>query len=70
MQDEPQREWLTVDEVTAIFRVSIETVRRRIRASELPALSLGGLRSGYRIKGADRDTFIRSRYNAARKTTG
>ncbi len=70
MQDGPQREWLTVDEVAAIFRVNIETVRRWIRAGEVPALSLGGPRSGYRIKRADLDTFISSRYSAARKATG
>lgn len=68
MQDEPQREWLTVDEVAAIFRVNIETVRRWIRGGELPALSLGGPRSGYRIRRADLDTFINSRYGAAQKS--
>jgi len=70
MQDEPQREWLTVDEVAAIFRVNIETVRRWIRAGELPALNLGGPRSGYRIKRADLDAFIASRYRATSKAAG
>ena len=70
MQDKPQREWLTVDEVAAICRVNIETVRRWIRAGELSALTLGGPRSGYRIKRADLETFISSRYSAARTATG
>jgi excisionase family DNA binding protein len=70
MQDEPQREWLTVDEVATLFRVNIETVRRWIRAGELPALNLGGPRSGYRIKRADLDTFITSHYSATRKAAG
>ncbi len=67
MQDEAQREWLTVEEVGELFRVNIETVRRWIRAGELPALNLGGPRSGYRIKRADLDSFIAARYGSTGK---
>jgi len=65
MQNETEREWLTVEEVAETFRVNIETVRRWIRAGDLPALTLGGPRSGYRIKRADLDTFIASRYGSS-----
>jgi len=67
MQDKPEREWLTVDEVAETFRVNIETVRRWIRAGDLPALTLGGPRSGYRIKRGDLDAFIAARYGAMGK---
>ena len=67
MQNETEREWLTVEEVAETFRVNIETVRRWIRAGDLPALSLGGPRSGYRIKRADLDAFIAARYGAMGK---
>ncbi len=62
MQDDTQREWLTVDEVADLFRVNIETVRRWIRAGELPVLDLGGPRVGYRVRRADLDDFIAKRY--------
>ena len=69
MQDDAQREWLTVDEVAALFRVNIETVRRWIRAGELPVLDLGGPRVGYRIRRTDLDAFIAKRYGQAGKET-
>ncbi len=62
MQDEAQREWLTVEEVADFFRVNVETVRRWIRAGDLPVLDLGGPRVGYRIKRSDLDAFISKRY--------
>ena len=43
------REYLTVAEVAAALARSEPTVRRRIRAGELPAVQLGGHRSGVRI---------------------
>ncbi len=67
MQEETPREWLTVDEVAAEFRVNIETVRRWIRAGELHALDLGGPRAGYRIKRADLDAFVSKRYGSQSK---
>lgn len=54
--------WLTVEEVAKLFRVAEETVRRWIRAGELPVLDLGGRKGGYRIKRADLDGFIEQRY--------
>jgi excisionase family DNA binding protein len=39
---ERQREYLTVAEVAAELACSEPTVRRRIRAGELPAVQLGG----------------------------
>jgi len=44
-----QREYLTVAEVAAELVCSEPTVRRRIRAGELPAVRLGGAGSGVRV---------------------
>ena len=68
MQEDATREWLTVDEVAAEFRVNIETVRRWIRAGDLPALDLGGPRAGYRIRRTALDEFIEKRYGSQAKT--
>ena len=46
---ERQREYLTVAEVAAELACSKPTVRRRIRDGEIPAVQLGGARSGIRI---------------------
>ena len=42
-------EYLTVAEVAAELACSEPTVRRRVRAGELPAVRLGGRGSGVRI---------------------
>lgn len=60
--DAQQHEWWTVPEVADYFRVTEETVRRWIRAGELPALLLGERRAGYRIRQADIDRFTVERY--------
>lgn len=60
-------EWMTVDEVASLFRVSIETVRRWIRSGELKALDLGGPRMGYRILRTDVDAFARPKYGAIKR---
>lgn len=57
-----REEWLTVEEVADFFRVNPETVRRWIRAGELPVLDLGGPRAGYRIRRSDLASFTESRY--------
>ena len=44
-----QREYLTVAEVAAELACSEPTVRRRIRAGELPAVRLGGRGSAVRV---------------------
>jgi len=55
-------EWMTVEEVADLFRVNAETVRRWIRADELPVLDLGGPKTGYRIRRSDLETFAEARY--------
>ncbi len=54
--------WLTVEQVAERFQISTETVRRWIRAGELPVLDLGGTKTGYRIKDSDLERFIQERY--------
>jgi excisionase family DNA binding protein len=60
-------QWLTVPEVAERLRVSQETVRRWIRASQLPVLDLGGPKAGYRIREADLDAFLAERYGMVGK---
>ncbi len=48
-------EYLTTAEVASELRVNPETVRRWVRAGELPALPVG---SGYRITRSDFDAFV------------
>jgi excisionase family DNA binding protein len=57
-----REEWMTVEEVAELFRVSAETVRRWIRNGQLPVLDLGGPRMGYRIRRADVAAFAEDRY--------
>ena len=54
--------WLTVDQVAQMLNVTEETVRRWIRAGDLPVLELGGRKAGYRIRQTDLDRFIADRY--------
>ena len=51
-------EMLVIDEVAAICRVSNRTVRRWVKARDLPAVLLGGL---VRIRPKDLEIFIRDR---------
>jgi len=44
-----EREWLTVADVAAELAWSEPSVRRRIRAGEIPAVRLGGAGSPVRI---------------------
>ena len=53
-----QREYLTVAEVAAELACSEPTVRRRIRAGELPAVQLGGQGSGVRIPRAGLEAWL------------
>jgi len=62
MEPLDQAEWMTVDEVAEHFRVSVETVRRWIRAGALPVLDLGGPKMGYRIRRSDLAAFAERRY--------
>jgi excisionase family DNA binding protein len=53
-----QREYLSVAEVAAELSCSEPTVRRRIRAGELPAVQLGGHGSGVRIPRAGLEAWL------------
>ncbi len=55
-------QWMTTAQVAELFQVTEETIRRWIRAGELPVLDLGARKGGYRIKRSDIDAFIRQRY--------
>jgi excisionase family DNA binding protein len=50
---------LTVPEVAATLRLHPDTVRRWLRAGQLPALNLGG-RRGYRVRQSELDRFLAS----------
>ena len=60
-------EWLTVEEVAALLKISKETVRQWVRGGELPVLDLGGPRGGYRIRQSDLGRFIQPRYGPVSK---
>lgn len=48
----------TVEEVAAVFLVSVYTVRRWIRSGALPAMKLG---KSYRVNKSDLEAFLASR---------
>ena len=52
--------WLTVQQVCEQLQVSDQTVRRWIKARELPATDLGG-KAGYRIRESDLAVFLERR---------
>jgi excisionase family DNA binding protein len=68
MNEGQRDEWLTVDEVAGELKVNVETVRRWIRAGDLPVLDLGGPKTGYRIRRSELDQFIAQRYGPQGKT--
>jgi excisionase family DNA binding protein len=53
-----RREYLTVAEVAAELACSMPTVRRRIRAGELPAVRLGGPGSCVRVPRAGLEAWL------------
>ena len=61
MSEQERREWLTVPQVAEDLQVNEETVRRWIRAGELPVANLGR-KAGYRIRREDLDEFMAQRY--------
>lgn len=67
MESLDRAEWLTVEEVAELFKVSLETVRRWIRAGDLPVLDLGGPKMGYRIRRSDLAAFAEQRYGLVGK---
>jgi excisionase family DNA binding protein len=48
---------MTVPEVAATLRLHPDTVRRWLRAGQLPAVNLGG-RRGYRVRRSELDRFL------------
>jgi excisionase family DNA binding protein len=60
---ERERQYLTVADVAAELACSEPTVRRRIRAGELPAVQLGGPGSGVRIPRAGLEAWLWSEPN-------
>ncbi len=62
VQPLPDSEFLTVQEVADMLRVSSMTVYRVIRANELPALRVG---RSFRVAQADIDTYMAKRYTQA-----
>lgn len=57
--ESPRPRYLTVAEVATDMRVSTMTVYRLIKSGELAAVRVG---KSYRIRAADLDTFLDSRY--------
>ena len=51
---------LTVQHICDRLQVSDQTVRRWIKAKQLPATNLGG-KAGYRVKAADLAAFLEAR---------
>lgn len=62
MSGELEATWRSPKQVADLLGVNEETVRRWIRSGDLPVLSLGSARAGYRIRDDDLVAFIRSRY--------
>ena len=60
-------QWLTVPQVAAELQVTVDTVRRWIRAGALPATYLGSTKAGYRVARAELDAFMKQRYGVAGK---
>jgi len=53
--------WYLVEELAERWKVSTETIRRKIRRGELRAFSLGSRRGGYRISRGEVERFERER---------
>jgi excisionase family DNA binding protein len=58
---------MTVPEVAATLRLHPDTVRRWLRAGQLPAVNLGG-RRGYRIRRSELDRYLASLSTPGRDT--
>lgn len=53
-----KQQYMTIEEIASILRVSEETIRRYIRDGLLPAIRLRGL---YRVKREDFEKFLKQR---------
>jgi excisionase family DNA binding protein len=67
MTDEQPERWLTVRDVAEELQIHEESVRRWVRADQLPAVSLGSRRGGYRIRRSDLDRFLGERFGTLGK---
>jgi len=56
------QEWMTVEDVATWLKVHPQSVRRWIKAGDLPAAKLGD-KAGYRISRDDLAAFMKSRKN-------
>lgn len=63
-------EYLTIQEVAEELRCSEPTVRRRIRAGEIPAVRLGGQGSGVRVPRAGLEAWLWSGGEETRSAEG
>ena len=52
--DQPAPEWLSLQQAASIYGVSVDTLRRRIRAGKLPASRFGVRLIRVRIEDLDR----------------
>lgn len=52
------KEYLTIQEVASLLNVHEETIRRYVRAKDLPAIKLRGV---YRIRREDFERFLKNR---------
>jgi excisionase family DNA binding protein len=66
IDEQAEREWLTVAQVAERLQLHEETIRRWIRDGQFPVLNLGK-KAGYRIRPADLDAFIAERYGPVGK---
>lgn len=58
MTQQPNNEWLSVDDVAQTLRMDEETVRKWIRRKQLKAYKFG---RDYRIRREDFDQFVKER---------
>ncbi len=61
MEEQPERDWLTVAQVAERLQVHEETVRRWIRDDQMPVLDLGK-KAGYRVRPIDLEAFVAKRF--------
>jgi len=60
-------EYLTIDQVAELLKVSAKTIRRLVRRSEIPGFKVGGQ---WRIKRADIDEWVADQKRSAFKNGG
>lgn len=68
-QNEPKDPWLRVEDVAAQLDVSLESVRRWLRAGDLRGLKLND-KAGWRVRQSDLDAFTARHMHPRPQTTG